>query len=165
MLIYCIPTMAADEFYRVWAVVGPLAGVGFGAWLTARWQRKKWILDNKLAEYRGILDALSSFRFALTEYYAKYKFAMVKVTEEKKYEDDIAFAKAQSAVNNAFADRIFTHGSVKRSGARTEWAELAAKMRADKSTSDELLKIIDSIHSKLVRASKDDLKLSDTQGQ
>jgi hypothetical protein len=60
MLLQCMPRFTVDDFYRVWAVAGPLAGVGLGAWLTARWQRKKWILDNKLAEYRGILDALSS---------------------------------------------------------------------------------------------------------
>ena len=153
--------LSADDFYRVWAVAGPLAGVGFGAWLSARWQRKKWVLDNKLSEYRGILDALSSYRFALTEYYALYKFALVAVPAQKKYDDDIAFAKSRSAVNNAFDDRVFTRVAVEQSGARKEWAELATKMLADKSTSDELLKIIDSIHSKLVKAFQDDLKLHD----
>jgi hypothetical protein len=159
MSFYCAFRFVASHFYQIWAVVGPLAGVGFGAWLTARWQRKKWILDNKLAEYRGILDALSSYRFALSEYYALYKFALVAVPAQKKYDDDIAFAKAQGAVTNAFADRIFIRIAVERSGARKEWRELAAKMLADKSTSDELLKIIDAIHSKLVKAFQDDLKL------
>ncbi|MGB7751911.1 MAG: hypothetical protein WCF88_10200 [Candidatus Acidiferrales bacterium] len=161
MPFYCPLRFVATHFYSIWAVVGPLAGVGFGASLTARWQRKKWVLDNKLAEYRGILDALSSYRFALTEYYAKYKFAMVAVSAQKKYDDDVAFAKARSAVNNAFDDRVFTRLAVEQSGARKEWGELAAKMLADKSTSDELLKIIDSIHDKLVKAFQDDLKLHD----
>ncbi|MFZ0087669.1 MAG: hypothetical protein WAK78_20440 [Candidatus Acidiferrales bacterium] len=90
-----------------------------------------------------------------------YKFALVAVPAQKKYDDDIAFAKAQSAVTNAFADRIFIRAAVERSGARKQWGELAAKLLADKSTGDELLKIIDSIHSKLVKAFQDDLKLHD----
>jgi hypothetical protein len=161
MPYFCAFRFLAAHFYQIWAVLGPLVGVCLGAWLTARWQRKKWILDNKLAEYRGILDSLSSYRFALTEYYALYKFAMVAVSAQKKYDDDIAFAKARSAVNNAFDDRVFTRLAVEQSGARKEWSELAAKMLADKSTSDELLKIIDSIHDKLVKAFQDDLKLQD----
>ena len=72
MLAYWLHQIAA-HFYQVWAVVGPLVGVVIGAWLTARWQRKKRILDNKTSEYRGILDALNSYRFVLTEYYALYK--------------------------------------------------------------------------------------------
>src|SRR5271154_409055 len=132
-VVYAILRYAAAHISNVWAVVGPLAGVGYGAWLTARWQRKKWILDNKASEYRGILDALNSYRFALSEYYALYKFALVAVPAQKKYDDDIALAKTQSAVTNAFADRIFIRIAVERSGARKEWRELAAKMLADKS--------------------------------
>ena len=111
------------------------------------------------AEYRGILDALNSYRFVLTQYYSLYKFAMVAVPAQKKYDDDIALAKAQEAVNNAFADRIFIHGAVKRSGARKEWGDLASKLLADKSTIDDLLKMVDSVHSKLVKASQADLRV------
>lgn len=161
MFIFCMHPITSDDFWRVATIVGTLAGVGFGAWLTARWQRKKWILDNRVAEYRGILDALNSYRFALTEYYSLYKIALVAVPAQKKYDDQIALARTQSAVSNAFADRIFIRGAVKRSGARKEWGELAAKLLADKSPIEELLKIIDSIHSKLVKAFQDDLNLND----
>jgi hypothetical protein len=153
--------ITSDDFWRVATIVGTLAGVAFGAWLTARWQRKKWILDNKASEYRSIFDALNSYRFALTEYYSLYKIALVEVPAQKKYDDQIALAKTLSAVSNAFADRIFIHDAVKRSGARKEWGELAAKLLADTSTIEELLKIIDSIHNKLVKTFKDDLKLND----
>jgi hypothetical protein len=125
----------------------------------AHWQRQKWILDNKLAEHRGILDALNSYRFVLTEYYALYKVAMVAVPAQKQYDDQIALAKAQGAVNNAFADRIFTRLAVKQSGARDDWRALAEKLRADKSDLNELLKLVDSIHGKLVKAWQADLKL------
>jgi len=158
VLAYWLHQIAA-HFYQVWAVVGPLVGVVIGAWLTARWQRKKWILDNKTSEYRGILDALNSYRFVLTEYYALYKVAMVAVPAQKMYDDQIALAKAQGAVNNAFADRIFTGLAVKQSGARDEWRSLALKLKAGTSGLDELLKSVDSTHGKLVKASQADLKL------
>jgi hypothetical protein len=87
VLAYWLHQIAA-HFYPMWAVVGPLVGVVIGAWLTARWQRKKWILDNKTSEYRSILDALNSYRFVLTEYYALYKVAMVAVPAQKMYEGE-----------------------------------------------------------------------------
>jgi hypothetical protein len=155
-------TMNMDGFWRVATIVGTLVAVGFGAWLTERWQRKKWILDNKVAEYRGILDALNSYRFALTEYYSLYKIALVAVPAQKKYDDDVALARAVDRVNNSFADRIFTRKLVSQSGARADWSTLADKLRSNKSGLDELLKIIDSIHDKLVKASQTDLKLYDT---
>ena len=162
MPIYCILRFAAAHIYAVWAAVGPLVGVIIGGWLAARWQRKRWILDNKASEYRSILDALNSYRFALTEYYALYKIALVAVPAQKKYDDDVAFAKALDKVNNAFADRIFTRKPVSQSGARADWSTLADKLRSNKSDLDELLKMIDSIHGKLVKASQTDLNLNDT---
>jgi hypothetical protein len=123
-----MPHLTTDDFYRVWAAVGPLAGVVLGAWLTERWQRQKWILDNKVAEYRGILDALGSYRFVLTQYHALYKIALVAVPAQKKYDDDIALAKAQEAVNNAFGDRIFTRKPVAKSGVRNDWSAFAGKL-------------------------------------
>ncbi len=143
---------------QAWAVVGPLVGVLLGAWLTARWQRNKWILDNKTAEYRGILDVLNSYRFTLGEYYALYKVAMVAVAVQKKY-DDIALAKSMGAVSNAFADRIFTYLAVQKSGARNDWTVLAGMIKADKSTVDDLFKVIDRIHNTLVRVARDDLHI------
>jgi hypothetical protein len=152
--------MNMDGFWRVATIVGTLVAVGFGAWLTERWQRKKWILDNKVAEYRGILDSLNAYRFALVEYFALYKSGGAVPFGQRRYDDDIAFAKAQSAVNNSFADRIFTRIAVKASGARNDWSALATRMLATPApTSDECTKIIDCIHSKLVKASQDDLKL------
>jgi hypothetical protein len=157
----CLPPITMDGFYRLWAVLGPLAGVCLGAWLTARWQRKKWILDNKASEYRGILDALNSYRFALVEYYSLYKIALIAMPAQKKYEDQITFAKAGEAVTNALADRIFTYPAVEATSARKDWSAIADELRAEKSDLNKLLKMVDGLHDKLVKTSRDDLKIAD----
>lgn len=125
-------TTHAAYVYQVWAAVGPLVGVVVGAWLAARWQRRRWILDNKTAEYRGLFDALSTYRFTLTQYHADYEYAMVAVSAQKQYDDDVALAKAMAAATNAFADRIFTRQSILKSGARGDWSDYTRKQVSEK---------------------------------
>jgi SLT domain-containing protein len=157
----CMLRFTAEHFYQIWAVVGPLAGVALGAWQAARWQRKKWILDNKASEYRGILDALNSYRFALVEYYSLYKIALIAMPAQKKYDDQITFAKAGESVTNALADRIFTYPAIEATGARKDWSAIADELRAEKSDLNKLLKMVDGLHDKLVKASRNDLKITD----
>jgi hypothetical protein len=106
MFSYYLHRITADGFYRVWAVVGPLAtglvGVVLGAWLTACWQRKKWILDNKTTEYRGILDALNSYRWQLVNYNVLYGPPAMGVSVKDRHDAQVALAQAFDAVSNAF---------------------------------------------------------------
>jgi hypothetical protein len=44
---------------NVWALVGPLVGIGLGSWLTTKNQRRQWLLDNKRSEYRELLTSIS----------------------------------------------------------------------------------------------------------
>lgn len=159
MLIYCLPPITMDGFYRLWAVVGPLVGVGFGAWLTARWQRKKWLLDNKVAEYRGIFDALNSYRHKLTTFNAMYGTAADGVNVRDRHEAQMVMFQALDAVNNSFADRIFTRQTVEKSGARDDWDTFNTML--GRKPADEVLKQLENVHDKLVTASLDDLKLHD----
>jgi len=52
-----------DDVRAAWSVVGPLiyalVGLLVGAYLTNRNQQKYWVADNKRAEYRELLTALS----------------------------------------------------------------------------------------------------------
>jgi hypothetical protein len=150
-------------FGSVLTAVLSLVGVIIGASLSAFWQRRNWILDHKSAEYRGILDALSSYRRLLTEYHASYRGSIPGVDEKERADAQMTLARAKDAVANAFADRIFTRGAVMRSDARTDWAA-----HSDQKLSDimpnfwERIKILDAVHDKLVKASQDDLKLHDS---
>jgi hypothetical protein len=148
------------DVLKLWPALGPLLGVVVGAWLTARWQRKKWIFDNKAAEYRALFDALSSYRFILTEHYGLYEFGGVVVSAQKKYDDEIALAKSQEDLTNAFGDRIFTRQAIKMSGAIGGWTAYAERQLSKNPPSlDERLKLLDAIHRKIVQASQEDLKL------
>jgi hypothetical protein len=146
--------------YQLWAAVGPLVGVAIGAWLSARWQRAKWILDNKTSEYRNLFDAISSYRFVLTEYHALYKTAMVAVPAQKKYDDDIKLAKATETVANVFADRIFTRQALRESGATDDWAAYNARQLCDIPPDiKECGKLLNAIQRKIVNACQNDLRL------
>jgi hypothetical protein len=160
MLNYWFHLIAA-HFYQVWAAIGPLVGVILGAWLTARWQRKKWILDNKTAEYRGILDALNSYRFMLIDYHAHYYPGATGFLMKDKHDAQIALARANDAVTNGFADRIFTRMAVDQSGAREDWSTCAKMFSAGPIDINPTLKVLDGTHDKLVKASQADLKLQD----
>ena len=154
-----LPHLIAAHFYQAWAAIGPLVGVVIGAWLTARWQRKKWILDNKTDEYRGILDALNSYRFKLIEYLSLYHPGAAGFLVKDKHEAQMTLAKAHDAVNNAFADRIFTQLMVAQSGAKDDWTK-CTEMRSDKpGYINEVLTMLNSVHDKLVKASQADLQL------
>jgi hypothetical protein len=52
-------------FLTIWGVVGPMAGVGFGHYLSASSERKRWIADNEKDEYRKLLAALTKVNLAL----------------------------------------------------------------------------------------------------
>jgi hypothetical protein len=43
-----------------WSVVGPLAGVLVGAYIANRNQRRRWLADKKMEEYREILAAINN---------------------------------------------------------------------------------------------------------
>jgi hypothetical protein len=44
----------------IWGAVAPLVGVRYGQELAKRWHDEHWILDNKKAEFREVLQALSA---------------------------------------------------------------------------------------------------------
>jgi hypothetical protein len=157
-----VPWFTTARVYAAWAAVGPLVGVIIGAWLAARWQRKKWILENKASEYRGILDALNSYRLLLAEYHASYRGSISGVDVTERRDAQLALGRAQDAVSNAFADRIFTRLAVSQSDAGRDWSTHAAQKLPDKMANFWVEpKLLDSVHDKLVEASQDDLKLHD----
>jgi hypothetical protein len=137
-----------------------LVGVIIGALLAGFWQRRNWILDHKAAEYRGILDALSSYRHLLAEYHEWYRGNKEGVKVEEKPDAQKALARAKDAVTDAFGDRIFTFKAAEHSDAAKDWTtHKEQKLRELMPDFWERAKILDSVHEKLVKESRDDLKL------
>src|SRR5438067_2224291 len=100
--------------YKIWAAIGPLIGVLVGAWLTARWQRKRWIQDNKKAEYREVLDTLQKYRWHLLNHLAVVGGPLVAEDARTHEERRAAFADAEVSVSNCLADRLFIRESLAR---------------------------------------------------
>ena len=69
--------MTLGKFFAIWAAVGPLVGVVVGGFLTAWWQRRQWILDNKAREYREALDALEAYRRSLLNHLATRAYVRI----------------------------------------------------------------------------------------
>jgi hypothetical protein len=48
-----------EDASRSWSAIGPLIGVFVGAYLSGRRQKRDWLADNKKAEYRELLSAMT----------------------------------------------------------------------------------------------------------
>ncbi len=100
--------MVETKVYAIWAAVGPLVGVIIGGMLTAWWQRRYWILDNKKAEYRELVDALHNYRWEVTRQVRQFgKVSTSPDVAGPAAEGQIALAKAVDAVWRSLADRFF----------------------------------------------------------
>jgi hypothetical protein len=94
--------------YQLWAVIGPLVGVALGAWLTGRWQRKQWRLNNEMLEYRQLLDAFSTYRhLAIRRAYDQSGGGIIARTPQSAFAEADAVWKAEADVHTVIADRLF----------------------------------------------------------
>src|SRR5580693_7186980 len=57
-------------FFAIWGVVGPIVGLGFGHYLSASSERRRWIADNEKEEYRKLLGALAKINVALLDFHS-----------------------------------------------------------------------------------------------
>ena len=82
---------------QAWTVVGPLVGVLIGAWLTRSGERRQWLADQKRAEYREILSAMTSTM-------AEFPFLLDQRAPNRTDE----FYKRKVVIAQKLQDRIFT---------------------------------------------------------
>lgn len=139
-------------------------GVGIGAWLTARWQHRRWILDNKKVEYRELLDALNTYRWRLLNYQATYGDALIvgDSNEEPKAQslEKIALAKAETALSNALGDRIFIREELAVGSVSEDYRKFSSTLLSDKPpTISKASQVLAGFHRKLVGIAETDLRL------
>jgi hypothetical protein len=153
--------MATAKLYAIWAAIGPLVGVVIGAWLAARWQDRRWILDNKKAEYRGILDALQTYRWNVTRHRARCGATSISPDAAGEMgEDQLALAEALHSLWSALADRIFIREALVNSGVHQDLQSLHRSLVSDNppDMAQWQQKCYD-LHLKLLRTAWKDLRL------
>lgn len=156
--------MTAQTLYAVWAALGPLIGVIVGGLLTAWWQRRQWILDNKKAEYRELLDALSAYRWRLLNYQAKYGTTLIENEcagdPVEKSAEKIALAEAMTALDNDLADRIFAFHAIEECGISEDMKKFQQNLISrPPPTIDETTRSLLDMRRKVLQTAQRDLKL------
>jgi hypothetical protein len=141
----------------IWAVIGPFLGVLVGAWLTARWQRKQWILDNKKAEYRQLLDAVQAYRWHLLNRLAAIRGPLVAIDARTYNEEAAAREHSRATLNNCLADRLFIRERIARNKVKEE---LGNFLRTMHQVSEGTIHDLEKFHDRIVHVAEADLRLN-----
>jgi len=148
--------MTAARLYAIWAAIGPLVGVVIGAWLAAHWQAKRWIQDNKTAEYRQLLDALQTYRWRLLNHLALVSAGPIYAVDPKEQR---ALADAEVSLSNCLADRLFVRNQLSRSRVREEFREFQAASRGDRDSISDAIEVLSDFHERILEGAEKDLRL------
>jgi hypothetical protein len=137
----------------VWGLIGPLAGIGIGHYLTRSWQKKQWTLDNKKAEYRELISTLSqSAHFILNN--SPYLTLPNKMGGLKSGEQERQSDEAADRGHSIIADRIFIANFVAEEHIAERWSAVLKEKRVDR-----FWREWGDLHRLLLRAAREDLKL------
>jgi hypothetical protein len=145
-----------DTLYKLWAAIGPLIGVFIGSWLGARWQRTRWIQDNKKTEYRQLLDSIQTYRWRLLKRLADVTGPLVALDARTRHEEATALADAQVLLTNCLGDRLFVREQLAKSKVKDD---LSNFLRTIDRTSEEAIGALDRFHDRIVAAAEADLGL------
>ena len=144
----------------LWNALGPLAGVLLGVWLTWHWQHKHWVLDNKRAEYRQLLDALEAYRDVLDDHAKKRPFA----PDDYKRDYEPVNEK-QAALRTMLADRLFIGDRPEIVSTGKDFQDFLRKFAVEllprnlsMSSTTKVFDALDDFEKRLRRAARDDLK-------
>ena len=95
----------------IWAVAGPLVGILFGHYLITSWQRRQWLADNRLQEWRELIAAI------MTAFTAIAKISQLSPDGEvlRRLQED--GSRAIEVIGN----RVFIHEDVERLKVLEQW--------------------------------------------
>jgi hypothetical protein len=136
-------------FLQIWSALGPLIGIGLGAYLTRSWQRKQWSLDNKKTEYRELISTLSRSVQRIIHNVPLPSYAgLAVVNPEEEKEILLANVDARSVIH----DRIFIHSRLQSENILERWRLLATELKPA-----GVLEHWEQLHAILVKAAQDEL--------
>ena len=145
------------RLYAIWAAIGPLIGVIVRGLLTAWWQRRQWILDNKAREYREALDALEAYRRNLVNLLATQAYVPIS---RNTGQAATALRQSQVHLDNVLVDRIFTLDAVARSGVRDDLMRFYQSQISDTlPTVTQCSQTMADLHLKLLETAVTELRL------
>jgi hypothetical protein len=129
--------VSTANLLAILAVIGSLTGVFIGAWLASHWQRRHWVLDNKKAEYREVLDLLATYRFRLVSYIASYTpppGGIVAYDPRDRFNERNRFDEVQVSLSNALADSLFIRKELAKRNVRERFEEFVRGLDTDTSS-------------------------------
>ena len=135
-----------------WHSVGQLLlGIFVGAFISQRWQRRQWLLDNKKTEYRELLSGIA------TASYRNLKALPLRnehtgERRELSPDEQGELLEAQTEGQRLLSDRIFIASQIERENIIERWQLLTAE--EDFSMFVAGMK---SLHEKLLEIARKDL--------
>jgi hypothetical protein len=110
----------------IWTAIGPLLGVLVGALLARSWDKKKWMNDNRKAEFRELITALTNAATALM-------MQQTHLNEHRLQTDEEEHARqTHLEAWKVIKTRIFIAHDVKEMKLFDRWGESIKAMRATK---------------------------------
>jgi hypothetical protein len=100
----------------MWAAAGPLVGILIGHFLSRSQQRKQWVADNEVKEWREVLTTLTTALIAIVETDEKIPKVPGEEIERLKRRHE-----ARNLVNEVLANRIFIAHTVRSCDMFTMW--------------------------------------------
>lgn len=114
MILAMNPQSLLTLLGAVVGIVGTLGAVYLGQRMSRTWQREQWIRDNRIMEFRKLLNALAdSLRVEMT----LYAGAVLEPDQQK------AIVESHASTMRTIRTRIFTIDFVQRTQIEVTWSE------------------------------------------
>ncbi len=133
----------------LWTLLGVIVGAAISPYLTARWQHRQWVLDNKKAEYRELLDALHAYYHAVIRTRWRGAFAQQSGPTE---------AATLGSMWSALGNRLFVRDALAEGGIHQDFQKLTRSLR-NLPNPDDWVKEWYNLQRKLFRVAWRDMKV------
>jgi len=113
-------------FLTIWAPVGPLIGIMLGAYLSRSQQRRQWVADNEVKEWRELLTTLTTSFTAIIQTDEKLPKAPGEEIERLK-----RWLQARTLAGEVLTNRIFIAHAVSSFEIFDKWKTALARFDQD----------------------------------
>jgi hypothetical protein len=126
-----------DAIGPTWSVLGPLVGIGVGAWLSRSGDRKKWLNDKRAEECRELITSIT--------HSATLRLNMGQGISPKEAND--AYMESLRIIH----DRIFIAEEVEEKQVLESWAHAVGDLNKGKISDGEFSDRLKTIRETIVK--------------